>query len=223
MKSSTIAIIAFAYAAALAPFACADNNELLGENPPGGAGGYDPGDGGPGNTTGTYMQGSGGGSGPPMCDDSLKRCDHLFTYQDMGETSVELRGDFAPDAWNTGVPMSKSGGTWSATAQIPYNTDVLYKLVLNGNTWSTDPTNPDKVDNGLGDFNSRLAGATCDMYTCAPPLKGDFDWRDAVLYFVFVDRFVNGDKSNDGATTSGVQPAADYQGGDWAGVLQKIQ
>src|SRR5690349_941433 len=102
MKSSTIAIIAFAYAAALAPFACTDNNELMGENPPSGAGGkYDPGDGGPGNTTGTYMPGPGaggaGGMGPPMCDDSLKRCDHVFTYQDMGETTVEVHGDF--DSW----------------------------------------------------------------------------------------------------------------------------
>ena len=30
-----------------------------------------------------------------------------------------------------------------------------------------------------------------------PPPAGVFDWRDAVLYFVFVDRFFNGDTSND--------------------------
>src|SRR4051794_2115722 len=101
MKLSTIALVALATTALVVPFACTDNNELTGENPPSGAGGkYDPGDGGPGSTTGTgYPQGSGGGggNGPLMCDDSLKRCDHLFTYQDMGESTVEVHGDF--DGW----------------------------------------------------------------------------------------------------------------------------
>src|SRR6478752_4159940 len=98
MKLSTIALIALASAVIVVPFACTDNNELMGVDPPSGAGGrWDPGNSGPGNTTGTgYMQGSGGGggSGPPMCDDALKRCDHLFTYQDMGEATVEVHGDF---------------------------------------------------------------------------------------------------------------------------------
>jgi glycosidase len=57
----------------------------------------------------------------------------------------------------------------------------------------------------------------------APPVLGDFDWRDAVLYFAFVDRFLDGDPANNGQPTPGVLKPADYQGGDWAGVLQKIK
>ncbi len=56
-----------------------------------------------------------------------------------------------------------------------------------------------------------------------PPVasEGDFDWRSAVMYFVFVDRFRNGDPSND-APVPGVESRANYQGGDWQGVIQAI-
>jgi glycosidase len=85
-----------------------------------------------------------------------------------------------------------------------------------------DPGNPDQVDDGFGGFNSVLDGVTCEEWTCVPPLLGDFDWRDAVLYFVFVDRFVDGDPSNNGSNPPGVEAPAAYQGGDWAGVRQKV-
>jgi glycosidase len=49
----------------------------------------------------------------------------------------------------------------------------------------------------------------------------DFDFRDGLLYFVFTDRFQNGDRSND-LPTPGVDPRANYQGGDFAGVKQAI-
>ena len=47
------------------------------------------------------------------------------------------------------------------------------------------------------------------------------DWRDSVLYFVMTDRFHNGDKSND-APVAGVDARTNYQGGDFAGVTEKI-
>jgi glycosidase len=58
------------------------------------------------------------------------------------------------------------------------------------------------------------------MPTCEPEVFGSVDWRDATIYFVFVDRFFNGDPSND--SPIGVPMASDWQGGDWAGVTQKI-
>jgi glycosidase len=48
-----------------------------------------------------------------------------------------------------------------------------------------------------------------------------FDFRDGLLYFAFTDRFNNGDPSND-APASGVDPRANYEGGDFAGIQQKI-
>ncbi|MCY1007329.1 alpha-amylase family glycosyl hydrolase [Nannocystis pusilla] len=62
---------------------------------------------------------------------------------------------------------------------------------------------------------------TCEAASCAVEQEGAFDWRDAIIYFVFVDRFNNGDPGNDALT--GVETAADWQGGDWAGVTAKIE
>jgi len=159
-----------------------------------------------------------------MCDDSLKRCDYEFTLPDSGQTTVEVRGDFGTDTWNQGVAMTKSGGQWSATVPIPYNQQVQYKFVLDGNNWITDPTNPNQIDDGFGGKNSLLAGETCDKWMCAPQMTNDAieAWPDEVLYFVFVDRFLDGDASNNGSPTPGVQKPADYQGGDWKGVMNKL-
>ena len=46
------------------------------------------------------------------------------------------------------------------------------------------------------------------------------DWRDEVIYQVVVDRFANGDYSND----VGVDPRflGRYQGGDWQGIIDRI-
>ena len=43
----------------------------------------------------------------------------------------------------------------------------------------------------------------------------------AVMYFVFVDRFYNGDFDNDGGQGSNSE-MADYLGGDWRGVIEKL-
>ena len=46
------------------------------------------------------------------------------------------------------------------------------------------------------------------------------DWRDEVIYQVLVDRFDNGDKSNDFNIRPGA--LARYQGGDWRGLENRI-
>lgn len=228
LRSSATFLALIGVAAAVAPVACSPD-VLQGKEPPGEVGGFEPGD-----TTGIFGSSSGGpgagggfggagGSGPPQCDDSLKRCEHLFTYPDQGESTVEVRGDWGgPSTWNAGAPMTKSGGTWSASVEVPWGSDVQYKLVLDGDTWITDPNNPLTFDDGNGNTNSLLKATMCEDYTCgAPPVLG-YDWRDAVMYFVFVDRFLDGDPSNNGAP-SGAEAAAEYKGGDWAGLLQKIE
>lgn len=52
----------------------------------------------------------------------------------------------------------------------------------------------------------------------------EFDWRDAVIYFVLVDRFCRGSGA---AVFRPVGPPvlepADWQGGNWRGVIDKIQ
>jgi len=49
-----------------------------------------------------------------------------------------------------------------------------------------------------------------------------FQWEDAVLYFVLTDRFANGDAGND-SPSNGVELPANWQGGDFAGLLQQIE
>lgn len=235
MKTSLL--LAPLLAAVMVPFACAGSEELhsnTGLTSPANVGGFNPGSGG--------STGSGSGSGassptttetdagkdaaeepaPPVCDDSLKRCDHELTYADHGEATVELRGTFAADGWVHGIPLKKVAGIWSVTVQVPWNVDVEYKLLLDGVTWIPDPANPTQVDDHQGGFNSLLKGDTCAWWSCAAPPVLGYDWRDAVLYFVFVDRFVDGDPKNNGAQVPGVDKAANYQGGDYAGVIEKI-
>ncbi len=49
-----------------------------------------------------------------------------------------------------------------------------------------------------------------------------FDWQGAIIYQVMTDRFVNGDATNDGPI-DGVVPKANWQGGDFRGIIRKIE
>jgi glycosidase len=54
--------------------------------------------------------------------------------------------------------------------------------------------------------------------TCGDPQV--FQWEDSVMYFVLVDRFFDSDNAN--SAVQDVNWEAQYQGGDWAGVEQKL-
>lgn len=158
---------------------------------------------------------------PPMCDDALKRCDHVFSYPDGGEQSVDVMGSFAADGWTTGVAMTSDGTNWTAVVPIPWDTKVTYKFRVDGTTWIPDPGNPNGEDDGFGGTNSVVEPTTCEEFSCDPGVTGTFNWQDAVIYFVFVDRFNNGDPGNDNAI--GVENETEWQGGDWAGVKAKVE
>jgi glycosidase len=151
-------------------------------------------------------------------------CAVEFRYPLWGAHSVELRGNFKPDGWDNGVPLQIEGSTWRTAVPAPNGTVIQYKFVLNGSEWVVDPINPSKQQDGLGGENS-VVTVSCEHRVCPvdepPPNAAAFDWRSAVLYFVFVDRFRNGDPTND-LPVGGVETAANYQGGDWAGVIEAI-
>ncbi len=48
-----------------------------------------------------------------------------------------------------------------------------------------------------------------------------FSWKDGVIYQIMTDRFKDGDTSND-APISGIDFKANWQGGDFRGIIQKI-
>ena len=94
-----------------------------------------------------------------------------------------------------------------------------------------DPNDPNTATTDAGDVNSVFAATTCTNFTCPVPqtAAGVFDWHDAVIYFVFVDRFFDGNPSNNcsvsGASSEGTPGTPqyttnNYMGGDWASVTQ---
>ncbi len=77
----------------------------------------------------------------------------LFRFYEPDAQIVYLAGTF--NNWApTGLPMNKDEkGVWSVTIKlIPGN--YQYKFVIEGSRWKEDPTNPAKVDDGFGGFNS---------------------------------------------------------------------
>lgn len=48
------------------------------------------------------------------------------------------------------------------------------------------------------------------------------DWRDEVIYQILIDRFANGDVNNDYNVTRGGDALARYMGGDYQGVIDRV-
>ena len=66
-------------------------------------------------------------------------------------------------------------------------------------------------------------GAPSNVVRCPLGPAGQFRWQDAVLYYAFTDRFVDGDTSNDHPVDNpNVAGPANFHGGDLRGVKQKI-
>jgi glycosidase len=164
-------------------------------------------------------------------------CGVLFSYPKGSESTCELFGDF--NGWKTGVAMTLVGSSWQTTLTLNNAQQVLYKFVLDGKTWVSDPANPKRSNDGFK--NSILDVACppgCSKLDAGPKKdtgpKGDtgpapdtgtttsYDWRNAVMYFVLIDRFHDGDKNNS-KTEPGVDPPANWYGGDLKGVLAKLQ
>jgi len=159
-------------------------------------------------------------------------CSVEFKYPKGSESKVDLHGDF--NGWKSGQAMAASGSWWKTSLTLTHNKKVLYKFVLDGKTWVTDPNNPKKESDGYGGFNSVLNVACpsncADSGTVTPDsgsapdsgsTPGAFDWRDGVMYFVLLDRFKDGNPSNN-TPESGVKTPANWQGGDLQGLLDQL-
>ena len=156
----------------------------------------------------------------------------LFTYDPAGaaHTSVHLSGSF--NEWATtaesgfALEFLASAGVWWGKFELENGT-YEYKLVLDDSEWIPDPSNPDRVDDTFGDFNSLLTVDCSD--TPGGGTCGDleaFDWRDTVMYFAMIDRFADGDGSADpvsGATDGDSDgPSGQYEGGDLQGIIEQM-
>jgi cyclomaltodextrinase / maltogenic alpha-amylase / neopullulanase len=78
----------------------------------------------------------------------------VFSYEDAAATSVNIAGDF--NSWNTqSDPLTREGNTWKIALKLEPGT-YMYKFVINGSDWKTDPNNPDTADDGYGGENSLI-------------------------------------------------------------------
>lgn len=81
------------------------------------------------------------------------------------------------------------------------------------------------LEAGRFDLRAQIAnvdGDTSETLYAPTWLEGDaFSWNDAVLYFAFVDRFRNGDPSND-EPQGGVSAIGGWIGGDFSGITAAI-
>jgi glycosidase len=153
--------------------------------------------------------------GPAACATIVPTCSTTIRYHGTG-SAVSLRGDFAADGWTAGVTMTPTADGFEAT--IPANDQqiIVYKFNVDG-SWIADPANPRTTPDGYGAVNSVVR---VDCSHCPP--RPSIDWRDAVMYFVMIDRFYDGDPTNN-APVSGVEVPGNYQGGDFVGLRQKIE
>ena len=77
----------------------------------------------------------------------------------------------------------------------------------------------DGLATGIHDVRVTAGGATLLLKVY---VGTSTDWRDTLLYFAMTDRFANGDAGND-APIPEVDGRVNYQGGDFAGITQKIE
>ncbi len=79
------------------------------------------------------------------------------------------------------------------------------------------------VPKGIHDLQVRPAGSEAlDWTHLKVYVETETDWEGQLLYFAMTDRFANGDSSND-APLPDVPFEANFQGGDFAGIRQKIE
>ena len=165
---------------------------------------------------------------PDMCVPTTPaKCKVIFTFPHGNETTVHLRGDL-PIGWDPGQKMIKvtAGGktSWELELEASHGADLEYKFYLDSKTWKNDPCNTKT----RGQYNNSYVKVVCPD-SCSGNTKmavcstNYFDWRGAVMYFVMLDRFNNGDTSNDKPQPGNVKTASNWQGGDLAGLLAKIQ
>jgi hypothetical protein len=91
-------------------------------------------------------------------------CDHAFRLDGHGtDSSVWLTGSFVswagtPQAGAVAFTLGVDGG-WTGSYAFPAGSHQ-YKLIVNGNNWILDPTNPNTADDGMGHTNN--------VYVCVP-------------------------------------------------------
>lgn len=101
------------------------------------------------------------GAGPDTtAATTCTRAFHLDGYSTA--TTIYLTGSFSQWAANPPGAIAfaqAGGGGWDASHEFPAGQHA-YKFIVNGTDWILDPTNPNTMDDGMGNTNS--------VFTCTP-------------------------------------------------------
>lgn len=147
----------------------------------------------------------------------------------QGTDSVHLSGSM--NGWSEpGEALTRADdGVYSVELALRPG-EYVYKFVLDQSTWISDPGNPNVIEDGLGGVNSVVSvfareDSTFDGDCETACFAGaDFDWRDAVMYSVFIDRYVDSDGEGSEPSEDGdaQNPRWGWGGGDLAGLTSKL-
>lgn len=173
------------------------------------------------------MPGSDAGPPPPPCNEIT------FELFAPDADAVWLSGSFLPTTSSGGWPTTPSegalelrddgSGTWTVTHLVEPIGRHLYKFIVTRAgmpvQWIPDPANDAREPDGFGSFNSVI-----EVCTSSCGELGEFDWRDAVMYFVMVDRFRDSDGARDPVpgASDGALASGQYLGGDLEGVIDEL-
>ncbi|MEI8343278.1 MAG: hypothetical protein WCH43_17290, partial [Verrucomicrobiota bacterium] len=130
---------------------------------------------------------------------------------DGGELGVSLVPGGSPVTRVSAVAELPDGTSSSCTSKIEGSKVIVSTADLPKTSW---------VRVIVADGN----GNTSNVIRVPLDSSTAFRWQDAVMYYTFTDRFSDGDKSNDKPLNDpNVKWPANYHGGDWRGIRQKIE
>ncbi len=161
------------------------------------------------------------------CSAGAASCNSMLVVEDCAPPMLHLTDlaiDRDADTVRAEVAFQPgSGGEAPASVSVTLNGESVSAC----GDLSADTLTCEIVLSGLSDGRYTLrVGATDAAGSAAESLyvpfwTDDRRWETGLLYYVFVDRFSNGDSSLDGSEGT-THASTDYQGGDWQGVINKL-
>ncbi|HSA33442.1 MAG TPA: alpha-amylase family glycosyl hydrolase [bacterium] len=162
------------------------------------------------------------------CDTDTETCDTAsHTCVDKnGMLVLDTAPELTADGYTFTVRYVGPGELVLATSKVTLNGAIITpSLSYEGTTKSVTVS---KSGLSAGKY-SYLFSCKNDSGSSLPPLfvpiwleTTPFGWRDAFLYQIMNDRFLNGDMGND-QPVGGVETIRNWMGGDWAGIIEKLE
>ncbi len=166
---------------------------------------------------GQYTQCDEGYTWDPTCPLGGGGCNSLVVVADCSLPTLEVTGiAIDREADTIGIEVAVTGDIATASATL----DGVSIDAWDGERFRyTSDTLTDGRHTLRFDVTDAFGRTAEQLYV--PVWLDDRDWAGGLMYYVFVDRFANGDTTRD--TSEGTSVATtDYVGGDWQGVIDKL-